>query len=851
MYIQTFEIHKFKPLMHQHTEHLVIENIPKVVVICGDNGSGKSSLLREMTPFPATRTDYEKGGYKRLEIIHNKQLYKISSDFGKTNAHSFVVDDIELNPGGTGEVQTTLCESHFGITPLIQKLSCSKYKLTALTKAERKELIMKSYPGSLQFMLEYHRQLSSALKDLKSQQKLLEKQKAEIVLQMMDDSIYKELCEKYALFNKLGIALDKELVQYEQKYDEYSSKLNGDDEYALRVAKEIITYQIDVLKDAKRLLETHNVPLCNYNDIDNCIHTLTIEKASLQTSVDSISSTLQSIRVDIEKYESIKNSGNAEAIEMYQQRHNVITQTIESIEIDPKIPVITEEFYNTVESNLNDIKALFVEVSSYTLPTWVSPSEYASKVSYVREERDRRDLLVAQRESLIEDRKQKQLYLYATQTKIPKTCPAPCKLKSNTEDFCKSLQMDIDKYTDEIDQLTERIDAQTKAIAHNNEIIEAACPYIESIQRLKRFCERYVWTEYLLNGKTFDETTAGELLTVHTRFLKLMENAKNVHRLEKAKAELLSVDTNLEALRQSTIPITQLLQSSIDDKITEQAELTTKLDNVTAHLDYVLAQLGLITEQKRIVEKLRDYREMMSMAESYVKLLTYTELYEAAIDITKQRKESVTIVLLDLKQKLDNQKSLRDTLSMTIYPTEREISQKIEDVSLVADALSPTTGLPRNYTMKFLEAVFKIANKIIARVWGYDLSIIVSTDENFDYVFQLSINGGASVVKDISLGSKGQQSIINLAVTLALLIYRKFINDYPIQLDEIDDGLTPEHRQRLVDYLGELLHAPYVTQTFIVSHDAATNSSFNDAGVVDLSDNDSLKGTCTIISKRN
>ena len=64
----SFSIYHFKPLLHQHTEQLNISELPKIVIVQGENGSGKSSLLRELSPLPATKTDYLKDCYKRLEL---------------------------------------------------------------------------------------------------------------------------------------------------------------------------------------------------------------------------------------------------------------------------------------------------------------------------------------------------------------------------------------------------------------------------------------------------------------------------------------------------------------------------------------------------------------------------------------------------------------------------------------------------------------------------------------------------------------------------------------------------------------------------------------------------------------
>ena len=92
----------FKYLMFVgNVKELDVTDMTQIVMLSGDNGKGKSSVMRELSPYPATRTDYEKNGMKIIEIQHGKDYFVLTSDFSKTGAHSFIRNNEELNISGT------------------------------------------------------------------------------------------------------------------------------------------------------------------------------------------------------------------------------------------------------------------------------------------------------------------------------------------------------------------------------------------------------------------------------------------------------------------------------------------------------------------------------------------------------------------------------------------------------------------------------------------------------------------------------------------------------------------------------------------------------------------------------
>src|SRR5574343_422068 len=98
--------------------YITLENIFQIII--GTNGSGKSSLMRELTPLPGNPKDYGKKGRKVICFSFDTRYYKLINDF-KENHHYFYLTDEnwepleDLNPSGNVSTQRQLCLEYFGL----------------------------------------------------------------------------------------------------------------------------------------------------------------------------------------------------------------------------------------------------------------------------------------------------------------------------------------------------------------------------------------------------------------------------------------------------------------------------------------------------------------------------------------------------------------------------------------------------------------------------------------------------------------------------------------------------------------------------------------------------------------
>ena len=122
MLIRKLSLSGYNRLATTSIKTIEIQPKNKIVLIIGLNGCGKSSLLKELTPLPAISQEYQKDGYKFIEIEHNGKIFSLLSDFGSAHKHSFRVDGEELNQPGTLQIQRELVKEYFNITQEIHDL---------------------------------------------------------------------------------------------------------------------------------------------------------------------------------------------------------------------------------------------------------------------------------------------------------------------------------------------------------------------------------------------------------------------------------------------------------------------------------------------------------------------------------------------------------------------------------------------------------------------------------------------------------------------------------------------------------------------------------------------------------
>ncbi len=164
MKIDRLELYGFKRLMLNNIKHFTYTPTSPQQLILGTNGSGKSSILSELSPLPAHHSNYSKDGFKKITITHHGREFRLESIF-KTGKHSFLIEGEEQNPGGTYQSQQALVFLHFGIDKDIHELLTGEVRLSQLAATERRKWITRISRTDYGYAMGAFKRISSRARD--------------------------------------------------------------------------------------------------------------------------------------------------------------------------------------------------------------------------------------------------------------------------------------------------------------------------------------------------------------------------------------------------------------------------------------------------------------------------------------------------------------------------------------------------------------------------------------------------------------------------------------------------------------------------------------------------------------
>lgn len=258
MRITSLELCGYKRMKLNNVDSFSIRPTQPIQLILGTNGSGKSSLMGELTPLPANPNDYTKEGSKTIRIQDRGHTYVIGSVFSPSAKHSFIKDGEHLNPGGTITVQRELVRQAFGITQEIHDLEIGREKFCDMSPSRRREWFTMLSDVDYDYALMIYKRLQERSRDLAGALKLAKKRLVTEVEKLVSDDEEKRLkAEVQATLDELDLLqsqrapLDQPVAEYEQQLQEGMEELTRLSNRLLRI-RFIAPYGIHPSKNAER-----------------------------------------------------------------------------------------------------------------------------------------------------------------------------------------------------------------------------------------------------------------------------------------------------------------------------------------------------------------------------------------------------------------------------------------------------------------------------------------------------------------------------------------------------------------------------------------------------------------------
>jgi len=792
-------LHKYKRVLLSDIETITYTPDSNLQLILGTNGSGKSSLVSQLSPLPGNKSDFLEDGYKYIEIDHHGSLYKLSNYKIAKNKHSFIVDNKELNDGGTLRVQLELVNQHFNITPNIQNVLLGYDNFTTMSPANRKKWLTMLSDVDYSYSIGIYNKIKNRHRDIVGGIKLLQNNivQSERLLLSDDTIAYKN--EQISYLKKM---IDH-LISSTTQVTDRNYELSRLEELSIEISK-IYSYSNDLRSIDSSVIDNKLVWIkSKLNSIEDSIATTNSKitnstepvssehKSELVTRRDSVYSKIQQYNV----YLPYNGTELVRVIDVWDEVY---------MEVVGILSRLSE--YSTIDSSsdvVNGYKRRYEIVTA-------SVRSVTNKLEPIR----------------LEVEKHKQLHSDDNLVTCPK-CSNIWHLNYN-EDAHKS-------YEEQLEQLVIELDKLKLEESELEETLSTISSKLAVIQELRNITGNYnsirdVW-KYIYQD--VDIHTDG-VITINNRVEKINQDMSNWKELTRLTIELDNIDNELDKIKLVDTTKQELI-------LAERKQLEEELTRYVTDKNNYQSEYNKYIKYQQQLNKLKGYYNEL------YKTLNNANRYKDLVVENMRNKYlneavmSLKGILVEIEAEVNGSNRIKSKLATEQRQLE-EYNVKEKVLKIALRELSPTEGLIAKSIYSFLDKFVSDMNSIISKVWSTPMRItapVVDDDNDLNYKFKIITDH--STVEDISKGSSGMKEIIDLAYKIVFMKYMG-LEDTPLVLDEFAKAFDTSHRKLAYDVIDKIISSNF-SQLFIISHFSSVYGRFVNADMIVMNpDNIDLSG---------
>ena len=825
MKITYLEIVGFKRFRLNGIKKFVMKPNQPVQLILGTNGSGKSSLMGELTPLPAEQSNYHKDGYKIIHITKGNNKYILKSELGASHPHSFILNDQELNDGGTITVQREFVRQHFGITPEIQNLLLGLETFTGMSPARRREWFTTLSEVSYDYALGVYAKLREKYRDtsgaLKHAKKRLVQEKSKIIssseldkIKAEVDQIHKELDLLFQ--NRNAVTRSEEQVKRDitTSQQELQTLLNQFNRIRLQPPNTNLVLNNELIRNEWGEL----VPV-SFKGKDDIDYAISQNKASISFKEQLIQER-ESRFSEISKKIAILEKTGEEGVRSIREKIKV--NEIKLKDLKTKLRIGLESFYTpTVSDTFNAISDTLFEIFSI-LPSNADRRLSSQKLRELTEELTQLNQVIRKFELQIEKIRNEVEHLKKHKDAGNIVCPA-CKHTWNpkfTLSDLPSLEALLEK---EVSAIKEKENAKKKleeSINENKEYGDLVRRYFQCVKTTPSLLS--LWN--YINEK--DLVYSGP-----KKILVLLEDVRfDLHIQE----EIYNVEKTIIDLTELAKASEKLGDESIIELKVQYKEIETDIATYTQALGVYKQNLSICQNYRKNISTAEDIsfkiKALMSQSE-----LLQTELIEAI------RHECINLCIrehqsnLAVKERIVSSVTVQQSLISDLESQIVSLSKEEEVTKHLINELSPTSGLIAEGLLGFIRFCLKRMNNIIKKIWTYSMVVESchvgdDTTAELDYKFPVRIERGEKPIEDVKLGSTGMKEVIDLSFKLCAMHFLS-LDHIPLTLDEFGRTMDKTHKEQATHFIQEFLNQSVQPQIFMVSHDLLQYGSISNVDV--------------------
>lgn len=843
--------------------------IHKVLIIKGDNGTGKSTIFKALTPLADSSINFIPDKTAIKEIAYETDFQTILN----IKYESIVKDGIRrptkcylnrLNPDGSIENLnpsnniTTAKEVIYDILGIddnfitLSQLSANKKGLGGLKPSERKRYV-NSIISSLAVFNNIHKMISTKSTVLKS---IIDSYVTKLNqignVAIVEDAIKKDTLALKELDNKKnGLISEIATIKAElSRLDTSGNFLNDYKDLSMRkiiLEKEIrelpdieeyseeklIQYEKDMARyeaNEEMLSSRAKEILDNELELSNNITELQIKLDSLydKDHMDDLNSKIESTKKELETYKPF--------FSLFETYKNISEQDYETVKL------VIEKFNSTVETIFQNYSETVRKESMNSLRTGKNEVILDHTEILSGLEKQLEDLRTEKRDVEFLNNRSKDY------NKIPDDCnhKSDCPFIKDiveAKNLLKSRQS-LYSLSTKINSTLDAIES-AKNLAEEN-MMKTQCLYemksiLEYIQSMSKIIRKFPGTESLdsintlyhnieygirLNFESVDKYQ--EFKNISTIVSALEDD---LHSYESAKEKLISANAEIRILQEKIDTDLKNLSTIRDSKVSVLAEIE-KIRSSKLEIKSILDSIRYAKINKEKFEKVSEELQAITSKIDSMEKDTVT-IKELTDRLNRRGAELSALQNTDLPAltKAIEENKYRIVLFEQYTRDSQEYGAKYNEIQMIKKYTS-IHGIQTVYMSVFMNSILNMTNALLTLLFRgrFTLQPFIINENEFNIP---CADSEGRVREDISLMSDSQLSMISMLISFVLL--RNSSNKYNIiKLDEVDDNLDNMNRIQFSILIEQIMIDLGFDQCLIISHNNELDLSNTDIVILKM-----------------
>lgn len=783
----------------------------KLQMILGTNGSGKSTILSEMSPLAAHHSHYERGiGYKRTVHDHHGHEYECLSDFrGDKNHYSISKNGKVLYEGHSSEAYQALVWQEFKLTPEIHAVRIGKKRLSNMSVDERRRWLTNMSPEDYTYAIEFFKRLSETHRDCSGTIKKLNEKLVVERRELIDEETQQQLVKEIAGLKDQKNEMMRFWRPMEDSVDSIMGRVRGIDAELIRLT-ELSTQSIRVFSNEQ-----------GFTDIQQVVDLITNRAADEQYLQLQFNELCEKIEVLRAKLEEMSSTDGVDIGEL----NNEIGKLSRDI-LSADLIIMTPDWEEDPIGAAAAMQTFHSQIADLLNNLEPDPdAEYTRETHDLRfEKMSRLRKRIQAAETVNRDLSEKISLMEHKRDEGHTECPE-CKhswFRGFDEDIYKHLKHESTKVGNDLRQMEDEEALLSAELTKGAEILS----HLRSINTVAMASPALapMWGE-LHRGRFMRRQPQTALEYVRATRTQIQLTLERRDLQEKLK--------DLIAIRDKAMAVVadnrQVLMEEAQHFEKKLVELQERRAVTTGHLRRLHeVRKAMENQQKYVVElegAMSNRAELISKAE----IANHHEIVNAIII------QLDTDVLVRERQiaKIDQQKAIIKMLEdeVTLLTRKEALLKKS------MDALSPTKGLIARGLTGFINHFIAQMNAVVKKVWLYPLEIApikVTEDDKLklDYNFGVIVDESPAG-RDVKDGSGAQVEIFDMAFMLASAV-NMGMDTMEAFLDEFSIKMDYAHRKEAMRMITDLLLTSNFSQIFMISHYESSYGSLTDADITIL-----------------